>query len=695
MKLFITPKVFHPFHLFFFSILISSSSMAQWVGKAMGIKQRSELTSVEYQGKIYAFFGFRDSLLTEVEPSAEVYDPQENTWTLLDSVPADKAATHARIAVIDDMIWHIGGRIGKNPGPLTNQIWIYHVNSNKWTPGPAIINPATGNPLPWAAMGTAFLGRTLHIFGGFIIGACNRDQDTHHFTLDVDEWLADPSKPAKWKDVSAPLPTKRNHFSTVVLGGRIYAIGGQFGHDCGGGEDQTYCHVYDPSNNSWTALPSLPAPRSHTEGSAFAMDGKIYIAGGQGSTGTNSNLVTVFDPAANNGAGAWKDDAGLTLPFKFETLSAKVVDNSFIISHGGQPRYNNPRAATYTKTISRNPVYKLGFLPACVSVQATPGQILQTKTLLFTIDGSKTYVATPDVPWLTVTKNATGTAIQNGVDVEVTVNATALAPGTYHGVVTVTGAGVGPNYSAAQYCVNLTVTGSVPSSYTLEAENAFLKGAVVSKNHSGYSGTGFADYTSNIGDYIEWTVNTSSASAASLTFRYANGTTSNRPLKLTVNGTVIASSLALRPTGSWNTWANASITTNLIQGVNKVRLTTIASVNANIDRLVWSNVSGAKMATSAAAEKEDLFAEELPNDKISVTPNPANGLVKLTWPKISDAPVDVLVVDGTGRIQKSFVVQNGSAGQTEFSVQTLASGLYVVIVKQGKEQHAVKLLVNK
>jgi hypothetical protein len=693
MKILTAQKTCLPFCVFFFSLFISSSSSAQWTMRARGVKPRSELTAVEYSGKIYGFFGFRDSLLREVEPSVEVYDPGEDTWTLLDSVPAAKAATHARIAVIDDMVWHIGGRLGKHPGPLTNQIWIYHINANKWTAGPAITDPATGNALLWAAMGTAFLGRTLHIFGGFVSNACNNDQSSYHLTLNVDEWLADTSKPARWKNVSAPLPYKRNHLSTVVLGGKIYAIGGQFGHDCGGGQDQRYSHVYDPVKNTWTALPLLPTPSSHTEGSAFAIDGKIYIAGGQAASGTNSNKVTVFDPAANNGAGAWTENAGLTLPYYYETLSARIIGNSFIISHGGQPRYNNPRAGTYSKTLSRNPVYKLGFLPACTSVQATTGQLLTAKALLFTIDSSKTYVTTSNVPWLTVTKNAVGTAIQNAVDVEVTVNATALAPGNYYGVVTATGTGEGPAYSAAQYCVNLTVL--APSSYTLEAENAFLKGAVVSKNHTGYSGTGFADYTSNIGDYVEWTVNKPASGATLLTFRYANGTSSNKPLKLTVNGTVVASSLPFLPSGSWSKWSNTSFTTNLVQGVNKIRLTSIASVNANIDRLVWANAANTK--TVASTQKEEIVpaGAESPNGKVSVTPNPASGMARVTWPPTSGAAVDVLVVDGTGRIQKSFAVKNGKAGQLTFPVQSLPAGLYVVVVRQGTDQHAVKLLVNK
>ncbi|MEJ7683690.1 MAG: kelch repeat-containing protein [Segetibacter sp.] len=169
--------------------------------------------------------------------------------------------------------------------------------------GAKIKGSCTGNPILWAAGGAVLLGRTLHIVGGFINNGCNNDQSTYHLTLDVDTWLADTTKPAKWMNNLAPLPVKRNHFSTITLGGKIYAIGGQFGHDCGGGLDKQYAHVYNPPTDTWTRLPDLPAPRSHIEGGAFAIDGKIFIVAGQGDSSKSINKVTIFDPAGKNGAG--------------------------------------------------------------------------------------------------------------------------------------------------------------------------------------------------------------------------------------------------------------------------------------------------------------------------------------------------------------------------------------------------------
>jgi hypothetical protein len=50
------------------------------------------------------------------------------------------------------------------------------------------------------------------------------------------------------------------------------------------------------------------------------------------------------------------------------------------------------------------------------------------KNLLFAVDGTPNYQITTSVPWLSVTRNATGTTSTNGTDVEVRIDAARLAP---------------------------------------------------------------------------------------------------------------------------------------------------------------------------------------------------------------------------------------------------------------------------
>src|SRR5258707_342066 len=92
-----------------------------------------------------------------------------------------------------------------------------------------------------------------------------------------------------------------------------------------------------------------------------------------------------------------------------------------------------------------------------------------------------------------------------------------------------------------------------------EAENATISQGMVASNHAGFTGTGFVDYTNITGSYVEWNVNVASAGSTDLTLRYANGTTVNRPMNISVNGATVASNLAFNGTTNWDTWATKTV----------------------------------------------------------------------------------------------------------------------------------------
>src|SRR3954471_13406470 len=81
-------------------MLSSTFSSAQWVEKALGLRNRSEVASAVYGSKVYAFLGFSNADL-QPEVSSEVYDPASDTWTLLASIPYGEARTHQGVVVVD------------------------------------------------------------------------------------------------------------------------------------------------------------------------------------------------------------------------------------------------------------------------------------------------------------------------------------------------------------------------------------------------------------------------------------------------------------------------------------------------------------------------------------------------------------------------------------------------------------------
>jgi polygalacturonase len=137
-----------------------------------------------------------------------------------------------------------------------------------------------------------------------------------------------------------------------------------------------------------------------------------------------------------------------------------------------------------------------------------------------------------------------------------------------------------------------------PAGTRYEAEDAVCQGTVDS-DWPGFSGTGFCNTTNAVGAYVQWTVNAAGAGTATLTFRYANGTTASRPVDVTVNGAA-AGTLDFPPTGSWGTWQTATTTVPLGAGANTVRVTATTSGGApNLDYL---DVSMQSSATRYEAE---------------------------------------------------------------------------------------------
>ena len=118
-----------------------------------------------------------------------------------------------------------------------------------------------------------------------------------------------------------------------------------------------------------------------------------------------------------------------------------------------------------------------------------------------------------------------------------------------------------------------------------EAEFATLSGPVIASSQTGFTGTGYADFTNASSDSINWTVNADAAGQYDLEFRYALQS-GDRPLQIQVNGQVVDASLDFPTTGAWSSWNEVSIPSQLLQaGTNTVRATAIGSSGPNIDSL--------------------------------------------------------------------------------------------------------------
>jgi len=123
---------------------------------------------------------------------------------------------------------------------------------------------------------------------------------------------------------------------------------------------------------------------------------------------------------------------------------------------------------------------------------------------------------------------------------------------------------------------------AAPTRYEAENAPATCDGTIDS-NHAGFSGTGFCNGRNATGAAAQFTVVASVGTAAMLVVRYANGTTTNRPATVIVNGSTLTTT-QFAPTGAWTTWTSTVLSFNAVNGNNTIRFSpTTANGLPNID----------------------------------------------------------------------------------------------------------------
>lgn len=281
---------------------------------------RSEAAGAASYGKLYVFGGYTDTSYYPTRRS-DVYDVTKNSWTRIANLP--RPLTHVGTAVEGNNIYLAGGYEGQPDGTgqifATKNVWKYNTGTNTWTAMP---------PLP-AARGSgelSVLGQTLHFFGGTNI---KRTQDKG------DHWVLSLNGGKKWTP-AAPLPNPRTHMGDAVIGGKIYAIGGQQGHDQKL-VAQASVHRWDPATNTWTKVKSLPQARSHISGATLVLDGRIIVVGGEIAHNKSVSDVTMYDPLSNS----WTALTPL-LAARYSGIAGEIGDQIFYTT--GSPGF---RSTTY------------------------------------------------------------------------------------------------------------------------------------------------------------------------------------------------------------------------------------------------------------------------------------------------------------------------------------------------------------
>jgi N-acetylneuraminic acid mutarotase len=111
-----------------------------------------------------------------------------------------------------------------------------------------------------------------------------------------------------WTDMP-PLPAPRSTHDAVVVGDKVYVVGGwsMRGGDSGNAEFLEDALVFDLSapGGKWKSLPAPPFQRRAL--AVAAIKGKVYVIGGLEEDGSVVKSVAIYDPAANT----WSDGPSL------------------------------------------------------------------------------------------------------------------------------------------------------------------------------------------------------------------------------------------------------------------------------------------------------------------------------------------------------------------------------------------------
>lgn len=277
---------------------------------------RSPVALYESQGLaaanlLYVFGGYYNAQIHATD-SSYAFNPATSQWTNLEPMP--EKLTHAGQALYRGDVYIAGGFIGDHPGPPTNHVWVYNIERNSWSAGPALPESLGGGAL-------VELGGRLHFFGGTVRNGDDylRDSARH--------WVLDLERPSPAWEEAAPLPTPRNHLAGAAVGGKIYAIGGQRLGD----EDYGNLRVveaYDPQQGSWERVADLPRPLGHISSGTFSYRGRIVVVMGVTQERVKLSDIIAYDPKAN----AW--DSLTPMPGGRSATVAGVIGGDIVLTTG-------------------------------------------------------------------------------------------------------------------------------------------------------------------------------------------------------------------------------------------------------------------------------------------------------------------------------------------------------------------------
>lgn len=212
-------------------------------------------------------------------------------------------------------------------------------------------------------------------------------------------------------------------------------------------------------------------------------------------------------------------------------------------------------------------------------------------------------------------------------------------------------------------------TGEIPCTGLIQFEDTCSANGTIDNDNAGFYGSGFLNLYNNVGSEATLSVAANVAGNYKFLVRFANGTTSNRPVAVSVNGNMQIENFDLPGTGSWTTWKTTTFSLNLQKGDNQISLTSLTEQGAaNLDLLGFTSNELSKGKCGSHTGINSRFKEKSSRKSISIFGNKIN----LTG---FDENYAVRIIDLHGRV----VFQKRTVSQLQ-SINLSGKGTFVVEV---------------
>jgi N-acetylneuraminic acid mutarotase len=220
-------------------------------------------------GKEYSVGGLDGNF--NLQNSGYVYDPSQNTWTQIANMPVGRQKPG--VVALNGKLYVTGGwDVNGTPIAETD---VYDPASNTWS-------TVAPNPSPTAAPGVATANGKIYFIGGCADAFCTPSSNVEVYDPASNSWSS-----------AANYPTPNSWEGCGGISGKVYCAGGT-----NNGTSLTSANVYDPTSDSWSPIANLPIDL--WGGVAGAPSGTLVLSSGvtnQGFTITNQGFS--YDPSSN------------------------------------------------------------------------------------------------------------------------------------------------------------------------------------------------------------------------------------------------------------------------------------------------------------------------------------------------------------------------------------------------------------